>query len=126
MIDERSLQALRAAMKVLHSSPDRAAQVFVLATGDNPELADAWLGRYATGERTVQVLERLASHADRLGEGLLRIQHRPADLGAHFDIDYVRMPIVDATTARLAYAAALIRELKTRHGEWLKGETSED
>lgn len=110
MIDERSLQALRAAMKVLHSSPDRAAQVFVLATGDNPELADAWLGRYATGERSVQVLERLASHADRLGEGLARIQHRPADLGAHFDIDYVRMPIVDATTARLAYAAALIRE----------------
>ncbi len=98
MIDERSLQALRAAMKVLHSSPDRAAQVFVLATGDNPELADAWLGRYATGERSVQVLERLASHADRLGEGLRRIQHRPADLGAHFDIDYVRMPIVDATT----------------------------
>lgn len=110
MIDDRSLQALRAAMKVLHSSPDKAAQVFVLATGDNPELADAWLGRYATGERSMQVLERLASHADRLGEGLLRIQHRPADLGAHFDIDYVRMPIVDATTARLAYAAALIRQ----------------
>lgn len=110
MIDDRSLQALRAAMKVLHSSPDRAAQVFVLATGDNPELADAWLGRYATGEHSMQVLERLASHADRLGEGLLRIQHRPADLGAHFDIDYVRMPIVDATTARLAYAAALIRQ----------------
>ncbi|ART74225.1 type VII secretion AAA-ATPase EccA (plasmid) [Mycobacterium dioxanotrophicus] len=110
MIDDRSLQALRAAMKVLHSSPDKAAQVFVLATGDNPELADAWLGRYATGERSMQVLERLASHADRLGEGLLRIQHRPADLGAHFDIDYVRMPIVDTTTARLAYAAALIRE----------------
>lgn len=110
MIDDRSLQALRAAMKVLHSSPDRAAQVFVLATGDNPELADAWLGRYATGERTMQVLERLATHAERLGEGLLRIQHRPADLGARFDIDFVRMPIMDATTARLAYAAALIRQ----------------
>ena len=110
MIDDRSLQALRAAMKVLSSSPDRAGQVFVLATGDNPELADAWLGRYATGERSMQVLERLATHADRLGDGLVRIQHRPADLRAHFDIDYVRMPIVDATTARLAYAAALIRE----------------
>ena len=110
MIDDRSLQALRAAMKVLSSSPDRAGQVFVLATGDNPELADAWLGRYATGERSMQVLERLATHADRLGDGLGRIQHRPADLRAHFDIDYVRMPIVDATTARLAYAAALIRE----------------
>ena len=58
----------------------------------------------------MQVLERLATHADRLGDGLVRIQHRPADLRAHFDIDYVRMPIVDATTARLAYAAALIRE----------------
>lgn len=110
MIDDRSLQALRAAMKVLSSSPDRAGQVFVLATGDNPELADAWLGRYATGERSMQVLERLATHADRLGDGLVRIQHRPADLRAHFDLDYVRMPIVDATTARLAYAAALIRE----------------
>jgi len=110
VIDDRSLQALRAAMKVLSSSPDRAGQVFVLATGDNPELADAWLGRYATGERSMQVLERLATHADRLGDGLVRIQHRPADLRAHFDIDYVRMPIVDATTARLAYAAALIRE----------------
>ena len=110
MIDERSLQALQAAMKVFHSAPDRAAQVFVLATGDDPELADAWLGRYATGERSVQVLQKLAAHADRLGQGLNRIQHRPADLGAYFDIDYVRLPIIDATTARLAYAAALLQK----------------
>lgn len=108
MIDDRSLQALGAAMKVLHTAPDKAAQVFMLASGDNPELADAWLGRYATGERSIAVLERLATHADRLGDGLRRIQHHPADLAAHFDIDYVRILIGDSTTARLAYAAALI------------------
>ncbi|MBU8840630.1 type VII secretion AAA-ATPase EccA [Mycolicibacterium goodii] len=117
MIDDRSLQALAAAMKALPTSPQRAAQVFALATTDNPSLADAWLGRYATGERSLQVLEKLSTHAEGIGLGLTRIRHRPVDLGATFDIDYVRIPIVDATSARLAYAAALILQQRWQEAD---------
>lgn len=108
MISQRSLDALRAAMKVVGTAPERAAQVFVLATQDDPALADGWLGRYATGERTLTVLSKLYEHADRLGEGLSRLQLSPARMGAFFDIEYARIPIVDQTTAQLAYAAALL------------------
>ena len=108
MISQRSLDALRAAMKVMGSAPERAAQVFVLATQDDPELADGWLGRYATGERTLAVLSKLSANADRLGEGLSRLQLGPANMGAFFEIEYARFPIADQITAQLAYAAALI------------------
>lgn len=108
MISQRSLDALRAAMKVMGSAPERAAQVFVLATQDDPELADGWLGRYATGERTLAVLSKLSANADRLGEGLSRLQLGPAAMGAFFEIEYARFPIADQITAQLAYAAALI------------------
>lgn len=108
MISQRSLDALRAAMKVLSTAPDRAAQVFVLATQDDPALADGWLGRYATGDRTLAVLSKLGEHADRLGEGLARLQLTPASMGAFFEIEYARIPIVDPHTAHLAYAAALL------------------
>ncbi|CAN3132559.1 AAA family ATPase (plasmid) [Mycobacterium sp. smrl_JER01] len=108
MISQRSLDALRAAMKVMGSAPERAAQVFVLATQDDPALADGWLGRYATGERTVAVLSKLSENAERLGEGLGRLQLGPANLGASFDIEYARFPIADQITAHLAYASALI------------------
>lgn len=108
MISQRSLDALRAAIKVVGTAPERAAQVFVLATQDDPALADGWLGRYATGERTLTVLSKLSENAERLGEGLSRLQLSPAIMGAFFEIEYARIPIVDQPTARLAYAAALL------------------
>ncbi|ANW68224.1 hypothetical protein BCA37_30640 (plasmid) [Mycobacterium sp. djl-10] len=115
MISQRSLDALRAAMKVMGSAPERAAQVFVLATQDDPELADGWLGRYATGERTLAVLSKLSANAERLGEGLSRLQLGPATMGAFFEIEYARFPIADQITAQLAYAAALLASNEFQH-----------
>ncbi len=109
-MDARSLDAMRAAMQVFHSAPNRAAKVFTLATNDNPAVGDGWLGRYATGDQSLAVLEKLSQHADSIGQSLNRISFRPDDLGAFFVVEYVQLPIVDATTARLAYAAALLKQ----------------
>ena len=51
---------------------------------------------------------KLSENAERLGEGLGRLQFGPANLGASFDIEYARFPIADQITAHLAYASALI------------------
>ncbi|MBS9535994.1 type VII secretion AAA-ATPase EccA [Mycobacterium sp. M1] len=107
---ERALPALQAAIKAMPGAPQRAAQVFELATTDDPGMADAWLGRVATGDKSLATLQQVAELADRIGTHLRMLGLSPLDLGAAFHTDYVRLPIADATSARLCYAAALITQ----------------
>lgn len=106
--DDRTLSALQAAVKALPTAPERAAQVFRLVTSDDPTVADAWLGRVATGDHALSTLRALATHAARIGHDLRAVQVRPADLGARFRTDYINLTIHDADTAALAYISALI------------------
>jgi type VII secretion ATPase EccA len=108
MSDERTLEMLQAAVAALPTAPARAAQVFSLLTEDDPGMADAWLGRVATGDHSLATLEKLARLSLGIGNDLGALRLVPHSLGAVFDTDYVRLPISDADSARLAYAAALI------------------
>jgi ESX secretion system protein EccA len=120
-VSERSAQALAAAVKALPTDPAKARKVFVIATEDDPESADGWLGRVAAGDRSLTTLANLASNAQVLGQDLRAFGLAPHQLSAAFDIEYVRFTIIDEHTARLAYAAALIDESEfDRAGEVLR------
>jgi type VII secretion ATPase EccA len=120
-VSERSTQALAAAVKALPTDPAKARKVFVIATEDDPESADGWLGRVAAGDRSLTTLANLAGHAAVLGQDLRALGVAPHQLSAAFDIEYVRFTIIDEHTARLAYAAALIDESEfDRAGEVLR------
>lgn len=106
--DERIEKMLSAAVKAIGTSPRQAAQVFRLVTSDSPEVADAWLGLAASGDRSLSTLEQLAATADSVGRDLRRLGLAPADLGARFETDYLALRIEDGCTARLAYAGALM------------------
>jgi type VII secretion ATPase EccA len=109
-VSERSSQALAAAFKALPTDPVKARKVFMIATDDDPESADGWLGRVAAGDRSLTTLANLAGHAPLLGQDLRALGVAPHQLSAAFEIEYVRFTILDEHTARLAYAAALIDE----------------
>jgi type VII secretion ATPase EccA len=120
-VSERSAQALAAAVKALPTDPAKARKVFVIATEDDPESADGWLGRVAAGDRSLTTLANLAGNAQVLGQDLRAFGLAPQQLSAAFDIEYVRFTIIDEHTARLAYAAALIDESEfDRAGEVLR------
>mgnify|MGYP002634988463 CR=1 FL=1 len=108
MGDDRTLSALQAAVKAMPTTPDRAAQVFRLVTSDDPTVADAWLGRVATGDNSLTTLRLLATHSARIGQDLRAIHLGPHDLRASFGTDYISLTIHDADTAKLAYISALI------------------
>lgn len=107
-MNDNSRQALSAAVKTLPHQPRRALDVLKVATEDDPDMADAWLGRIAAGDTALNTLKRLADTSGRLGVDLRALGLAPQDLGAYFDIEYVRVPIIDAATATLAYAAGLV------------------
>src|ERR1700739_3771405 len=119
MNDERSMQALAAGVKTLRSGPRRALEVFRLATEDDAEMADAWLGRIAAGERSLMTLAALAGCAHRVGADQRAPRLNPTDLRAFFDVEYVGVHIVDEISAKLAYASALIdhREFTKASGQ---------
>jgi ESX secretion system protein EccA len=109
-MSERSSQALAAAAKALPTDPAKARKVFVIATEDDPESADGWLGRVAAGDRSLTTLANLARHAPLLGQDLRALGMVPHQLAAAFEIEYVRFTIADQHGARVAYAAALIEQ----------------
>jgi type VII secretion ATPase EccA len=109
-MSERSSQALAAAVKALPTDPAKARKVFVIATEDDPESADGWLGRVAAGDRSLTTLANLARHSPLLGQDLRALGMVPHQLGAAFEIEYVRFTIADQDGARVAYAAALIEQ----------------
>jgi type VII secretion ATPase EccA len=107
-MSERCSQALAAAVRALPSDPAKARKVFTIATEDDPESADGWLGRVAAGDQSLTTLVKLAEHAQLLGQDLRALGVLPHQLSAAYDIEYVRFIIADEHGARLAYAAALI------------------
>jgi hypothetical protein len=107
-MSERGSQALAAAVRALSTDPAKARKVFIIATEDDPESADGWLGRVAAGDRSVTTLTKLAEHAELLGQDLRALGMLPQQLSATYEIEYVRFTITDEHGARLAYAAALI------------------
>ena len=107
-MSERSSQALAAAVRALPVDPAKARKVFVIASEDDPHSADGWLGRVAAGDRSLATLAKLAEHAQLLGQDLRALGVLPHELGATYDIEYVKFTIADEHGARLAYAAALI------------------
>jgi ESX secretion system protein EccA len=109
-VSEHSSQALAAAVKALPTDPAKARKVFVIATEDDPDSADGWLGRVAAGDRSLTTLANLAGHAGVLGQDLRALGVAAHQLSAAFELEYVRFTILDEHTARLAYAAALIDE----------------
>ncbi len=113
MSGDTARQALAAGAKTLTQQPRRALEVFRVATDTDPLMADAWLGRIAAGDTTLATLKALADSAGRVGADLRALGLTPDGLRAAFDIEYVRLPITDPTSARLAYGAALINE-----GHW--------
>ncbi len=117
MSPDTSRQALSAGAKTLAQQPRRALDVFRVATDNDPLMADAWLGRLAAGDTALSTLKHLADTAGRLGADLRALSLTPQSFNATFDIEYVRIPIIDPTGARLAYAAALVND-----GQWSKAD----
>lgn len=50
--------ALAAAVKALPVDRAKARKVFVIATKDDPDMADGWLGRVAAEDRSLATLQR--------------------------------------------------------------------
>ncbi|WP_329780040.1 type VII secretion AAA-ATPase EccA [[Mycobacterium] nativiensis] len=118
----RSMEALRAGINSLSSNRRRALEVLRMATDDDPGMADAWLGRIAAGDRSLATLQELSNAAARLGQDLRNVGAFVEQLDVSFDVGYVRWRIDDTTSARLAYAAALIAEQHYERADAVLGE----
>lgn len=108
-------EALAAAVKALPTSPRRALQVFGIALEHDPTMADAWLGRVAAGDRSLETLRALAQQSRNLGLHLRSLGKAPRELGAFVDVEVVRLDIIDDVSAQLAYVVGLINA--TRYAE---------
>ncbi len=88
-----------------------ARRAFEAATAAEPDMADAWLGRAATGENTAEVLAALHRNADAIGTAARRVGLPPGTLSSAFATGlYVDYPLRDAATAHVAYAARLLAD----------------
>lgn len=107
-MNTHALDALSAGVKALPKSRQRAGQVFAMAIDAEPEMADAWLGRVAAGDHSVDTLAALVAVARWIGRDLPAVGMSVAQLGARHDLEHIQFDIIDETTARIAYAGALI------------------
>jgi type VII secretion ATPase EccA len=107
-VSEAGAAALEAAVAALPFDAVKARKVFDIATKDDPQMADGWLGRVAAGDRALSTLARLAELAAGIGQDLRLLGVPAHSLGAHYVLEYLQFPIEDETSARLAFAAALI------------------
>ena len=74
-------------------------------------MSDAWLGRVACGDQTIDVLEAAHRNSRALYRETRRIGLVDGDLHARLDAPlYVTMPVWSRATIALAYAAALISD----------------
>ncbi|MBU8819267.1 type VII secretion AAA-ATPase EccA [Mycolicibacterium goodii] len=106
---ERAKEALKAGVAALPGSPRKALRVFGIALEDDPTMADAWLGRVAAGDRSIETLQALSDSSRNLGHHLRSIGKSPAQLRAQFHVDNLLTIVIDDDiTARLAYISALI------------------
>ncbi|SHV70981.1 type VII secretion AAA-ATPase EccA [Mycobacteroides abscessus] len=104
-----ALEAFTAAIGSLKTNPAAARKVFALATRKDPSMADAWLGRLATGENTLAVWENLARTVKSLGKACELTGFTVRGFGATWPAgEYLTLPVVDAESVRLGLVGALI------------------
>lgn len=87
---------------------EMAARVLAMATQGDPLFADAWLGRLAAGDRSMQVYEGLWRARARLGVALSGYGIHPSDLGVRFESNMlINAPLANADVATAAYVVML-------------------
>lgn len=91
------------------NNPGQAAKAFTRASEWDPTMADAWLGRLATGDTENEVLLSLYRHRNGIGHEQRRLGLPERTLvGRWYTGMFIDYPLTDATEAAAAYAATLI------------------
>ncbi|MDV7134774.1 type VII secretion AAA-ATPase EccA [Williamsia muralis] len=91
------------------ADPAKAALAFTRATEWAPMMADAWLGRVASGDNSASVVLQLYRCRATIGAEQRRLGLPPRTLSGRFSTGlYIDYPLADRTEAIVAYAATLI------------------
>ena len=91
------------------ADPAKAALAFTRATEWAPMMADAWLGRVASGDNSASVVLQLYRSRATIGAEQRRLGLPPRTLSGRFSTGlYIDYPLADRTEAIVAYAATLI------------------
>jgi type VII secretion ATPase EccA len=91
------------------ADPAKAALAFTRATEWAPMMADAWLGRVASGDSSASVVLQLYRCRATIGAEQRRLGLPPRTLSGRFSTGlYIDYPLADRTEAIVAYAATLI------------------
>lgn len=91
-------------MDARYGSPDALAE-FAAATEADPTMADAWLGRIACGDTSLETLTRLYNNGDWLHKETTRLGRH---LAAQIPLGpYLSITVTDASHVGLALASAL-------------------
>lgn len=91
-------------MDARYGSPDALAE-FAAATEADPSMADAWLGRIACGDTSLETLTRLYNNGDWLHKETTRLGRH---LAAQIPLGpYLSITVTDASHVGLALASAL-------------------
>ena len=91
------------------ADPAKAALAFTRATEWAPMMADAWLGRVASGDSSASVVLQLYRCRATIGAEQRRLGLPPRTLSGRFSTGlYLDYPLADRTEAIVAYAATLI------------------
>jgi len=91
------------------ADPAKAALAFTRATEWAPMMADAWLGRVASGDNSASVVLHLYRSRATIGAEQSRLGLPPRTLSGRFSTGlYIDYPLADRTEAIVAYAATLI------------------
>src|SRR5574337_318480 len=94
------------AMTLLGTDPVGALEWFREATGVDPSMADAWLGRIAAGDDGLATLQELYAYGQRLHRETNRLGAQlsaPAKAGP-----YLSIVVTESSHAGLAFASALV------------------
>jgi type VII secretion ATPase EccA len=110
------------AMALFDSDVAAAQALFREATGIDPSMADAWLGRIAAGDDALSTLQELYAYGARL--------HRETNrLGVHLSAaikagPYLSISVTEASHAGLALASALVDDRQYEKAEALLNDSS--
>ena len=105
------------AMAALESDPATALRHFRDATGIDPSMADAWLGRVSAGDDTLDSLQQLYAYGSRLHRESNRLGVRlaaPIKAGP-----YLSITVTESSHAGLALASALVDDKQFEKAEAL-------
>ena len=103
------------AMAALESDPTTALRHFREATGIDPSMADAWLGRISAGDDALDSLQQLYAYGSRLHRESNRLGVRlaaPIKAGP-----YLSITVTESSHAGLALASALVDDKQFEKAE---------